>query len=102
MTNERASRHRRRRAPAPQRLSEQGLTALDQIFPGFAEWYRANYDEQGRLKLEWSCNPSHLIDDAPEDLSHNRLKLEWFCNPSHLPEAQPPPTNTEEGKEENA
>ena len=30
------------------RLTEEQLAAFGDIFPGFAEWYRANHDAEGR------------------------------------------------------
>src|SRR5215469_11674703 len=42
------------------RMSEQNLAALDEIFPGFPDWYRKNYDDQGKYTGQntWSISAS--------------------------------------------
>lgn len=41
-------RHKKQPEP-PKRLEEKTINAMGEIFPGFDTWYRANYDEQGKM-----------------------------------------------------
>lgn len=42
-------RQHKPRAPLqPERLADDKINVLDEIFPGFAEFYRKNYDSEGR------------------------------------------------------
>jgi len=50
MTNndEKPPRKKRiRKPPERKRMSEEQIVSMGSIFPGFAEWYRANHDEAG-------------------------------------------------------
>lgn len=44
------TRKKRRAKPEQKRLDENSLDALNDIFPGFATWYRQNYDEDGAYR----------------------------------------------------
>lgn len=48
MTDEQLPKPKRKK-PEKKRITEQQLVGLGDIFPGFALWYRANYDETGNL-----------------------------------------------------
>jgi hypothetical protein len=43
---------RQRKKPEKKRMGEQQLTTLGEIFPGFADWYKHSYDEEGNLRPE--------------------------------------------------
>lgn len=67
--------------PTPKRISEQSIATLGEIFPGFAEWYHQNHDEQGNYigKPIPSLKPAsderkptpglivHFVDETPGD-----------------------------------
>lgn len=42
-------RRRRGSVEEPKRLTEWHINAMDVVFPGFGAFYRAHYDEQGKL-----------------------------------------------------
>lgn len=60
----------RKKQPAQRkRLTDEHLTVFGDIFPGFAEWYRANHDAEGRYigeKLPGLSSPNllHLAEEA--------------------------------------
>lgn len=45
--SEQPKRRRKRQPEPPRRLEEWRIKGLDHVFPGFAAWYLANYDEHG-------------------------------------------------------
>lgn len=42
-------KRKRKKPPEKKRLEEQQTVTMDQIFPGFAEWYKRSYDADGNL-----------------------------------------------------
>lgn len=50
MTDEKPKRQRKK--PEKKPLAEQQIVTLGDLFPGFAEWYKNSYDENGNLKPE--------------------------------------------------
>lgn len=73
MSDPNKPRRRRKKdaEPADRRIPEAKLTALDGIFPGFAAFYRANYDEAGKLRPDRPKIPGLRppAEETPDDIA---------------------------------
>lgn len=58
--------------PLSRRISDQDVTTLDDIFTGFGEWYRANYDQDGNfIGTPWpTLKVIGINEEQPADKEH--------------------------------
>lgn len=48
-------------------IDDNAIAGIDNIFTGFAEWYRANYDEQGKYIGNSLPSLKILVSDEQQD-----------------------------------